>query len=452
MNDTPFDVWKSQKTRVGTNTAEFLPTWQIGQAQAFPNNVRNYFEEGYGKNSLIYSCIVQKATSFATLDPIVIRSDGKVAPTHRMVTLLANPNEHQDGQDLAELLMTQYEAAGNVYVHKIRTPRPGFEGFPVTALELIRPDYVTIEPGSNALLDVFVVTVGGRVVRRISRADMIHIHEPSLVNDFYGMSKIAVLVTEGNVDSEMTKFESAFFNNAGVPMGIIKTKGSKTPEQRNEIKSRFREAFSGFKNWFNVLVLNMDETEYVQLGMKQSDMEMDSTRYHVESRICAVFGIPGVIVGARFAMSGGGTTTTYEDAEHAFWAETMVPDSMKIARAYQKHLLPEFATTRDRNATVSYDFTQVRALQEDKSRKLREVTRLVLTGGFTVNQALTVVGLPKVDDGDFYIRQQSTVTVDQKTGDITPMGGSSTKAPANPLEGAALLTEQIEGILRGVGE
>jgi hypothetical protein len=155
-----------------------------------------------------------------------------------------------------------------------------------------------------------------------------------------------------------------------------------------------------------------------------------------------------VIVGARYAMQGNALGV--EEAEHQFWAETMVPDTMRKARAFQKYLLPEFATTRDRGATVTYDFSQVRALQEDRSRKLREVVRLVLTGGFTINEALESVGLPRQANGDFYIRNGNQVIV-ELDGTITPMSAGGGKNPNNPLEGAALLERQVEGILREAG-
>lgn len=450
MNENPLTLWRGNKTRLSAeNSAEYIPTWQQNEPQQNPVDVGRMAREGYSKNSLIYSCIKEKATSYAPLEPIIVRSNGTAVRDHRMLSLLKNPNVHQDGQDFAELMATQFDAAGNVYIHKKRDPRRDFQGFPVTSLELIRPDYVTIEPGSTPEADRFIVTVGGAVRARLPRSEMIHIHEPSLTNDFYGLSKIAVLATEGDVDTQMTTFESAFFRNAGVPMGILKVKGAKSVQDRDEIKSRFRQAFSGFRKWFDLLVLNMDESEYQQLALKQSDMEMNDGRFHVESRICSVFGVPGVIVGARYAMQG--QSQSYEEAEHAFWAETMVPFAMRFGRAFQKDLLSEFATTRDRNATVTYDFTVVRALQEDRSRKMREVVRMVLTGGFTVNQALVSMGLPTQDGGDFYVRNGNQVIV-SLDGTITPMApNSSGPNPDNPLQGAALLERQIEGVLREVG-
>jgi hypothetical protein len=76
--------------------------------------------------------------------------------------------------------------------------------------------------------------------------------------------------------------------------------------------------------------------------------------------------------------------------------------------------------------------------------------RLVLTGGFTINEALESVGLPRQANGDFYIRNGNQVIV-EVDGTITPMSDGGGKNPNNPLEGAALLERQVEGILREAG-
>lgn len=447
--------WRRGRVRFtqGENASEYLPTWQVGQEQGNPNDVRRYATEGYSKNSLIYSCIKEKATSFASLAPVVQRRDGTMVRDHRVVKLLTKPNTYQDGRTFAETAKTQFEAAGNCYIEMREQSadaqrRSDFATFPIQELHLIRPDYVTIEPGATRAQDVFRVTVEGRVQRRIPRSRMIHVAEPNLINDFYGLPKIALLTREGDVDLSMSDFELSFYRNAGVPMGLMKLKGNRSEDERKEVKDRFRKAYNGFRHWFDLLVLNADVAEYQQLGLPQNQMESNETRFHVESRICSVFGVPGVIVGARFALSGGGTTTTYEDAEHSFWAETMVPDSLRFAGAYTMQLLPLFATTRDVDAELTYDFTVVRALQEDRSRKMREVTRLVLTGAFTVNQALTLNGLPAIPDGDFYIRNGNQV-IALADGTLVPMAPSSQegKNPDNPLEGSALL--EAERIVRG---
>ena len=227
-------------------------------------------------------------------------------------------------------------------------------------------------------------------------------------------------------------------------MGLLSVKGRTTQDEVDQIKSRFRKAYSRLQHWFELLVLNADTATYTQMGLQQSDMEMSETRAQLESRICSVFGVPPIIVGARVAVKGGAATAPYEDAEHAFWAETMVPASTRFARAFGKHLLPLFATTRDRGARVSYDFTSVRALQEDRSRKHREVVRMINTGAFTVNQALTLNGLDAVEGGDFYVRTGNQVTIVRNpdgTEEIVTQPNPSAPNPDNPLEGAAKLDE-----------
>lgn len=445
--DNPVVNWRQNRVKLtrGENASEYIPTWNVGMEQSQPNDVKRYASEGYSKNSLIFSCIKEKATSFASLTPVVERPDGSMMRNHRVIKLLTKPNTYQDGRVFWETAKTQFEAAGNCYIEKrresaIRARQQEFATYPVQELHLIRPDYVTIEPGRTRADDVFVVTVEGQVRRRIPRADMIHIAEPNLINDFYGLPKIALLAREGDIDLSMSDFELSFYRNAGVPMGLLKVKGQRTPEDQQEIKDRFRKAYNGVKRWFDLLVLNSDVAEYQQMGIPQNQMESESTRFHVESRICSVFGVPGVIVGARYAMMG--QQQPYEEAEHAFWAETMVPDALRFAGAFTMELLPEFATARDTDAVITYDFTVVRALQEDRSRKMREVVRMILTGGFTVNQALQSMGLPTQPGGDIYIRNgnQVVVTLD---GEITPMAPSSEGPnPDNPLEGAAKLDER----------
>lgn len=445
--DLPIEAWTRGKgLPKNLGPGEMIPTWQHGMDQQNPYDMRRYIEHGYGENSLVYSCITETATAFAPLRAQLVRKGSASAPVrdHPAIHLLNEPNAEQDANEFQELIATQYEAAGNVYIHMnplSASPerRERFRGYPVQDLQAIRPDYVSIKPGRSRAEDTFVVTIEGRVRAEIPRAQIIHIHEPKITNDFYGFPKLAVLVREVNIDLQMSDFELAFYRNAGVPMGILSVKGVKK-EEAGEIKSNFRKAYNGFRKWFDLLVLNAEEATYQQLGMKQTDMAGDSARGLVESRICAVFGVPGVIVGAKFAMAQGIAEQNREEAQHAFWAEKMVPFSGRFASAWTKHLLPQFGTREDRGAHIEYDTTTVRALQEDRSRKLREAVRLINTGGFTVNQALTLVGLPAVENGDFYVRtgNQVTIAADGTSIILNPSGdGDQEPNPPEPFEGAA---------------
>jgi len=391
------------------SATEFIPTWQRGQPQPSDVDIANFTREGY-TNSLIYACIREVATSFAELPPQHLRSgkDGfDDVMDSQLVALLVNPNETMDGNEFKSLFATYAQAAGNVYIQKLRRSesRDRNQSFgSVKELGLIRPEYVEIVPGVRRSEDVFQVKVSGVVKANLPRADVIHWKTPNPLNDFYGQSPIATLVKEGNVDIRMTEFDLAFFQNAGVPMGILFTESRPSEDEKREVRSRFRSMFSGFRKWFELLILNAKDAKYQQLGLPIKDLEMPETREFVEARICSVFGVPPIIVGALVGLKQA-TYANYELAQKSFWSETVHPFADSIASVLTRELLSEFRTTADRGARVSFDFSGVQALQEDNTAKLETAAKLIQTGGFTVNQALDFVRLPVVDAGDFYVRQ-----------------------------------------------
>lgn len=456
MSETYFERLLSNRgLRARALAGEVIPSWQVGQEQLNPQDVKNFVDEGYAKNSLIFACVREKASALAPLRVRVVRPgpEGSMneVKRHRMVQLIDSPNPWQSRAEFHEMLSTHLDTAGNAYILKVRQSsnrdrRAQFAGYPVQELQLLRPDYVSIEPGTSREQDTFVVKVEGQVRARIPRRDIIHIKTPNPTNDFYGLSPISLLVREGNIDLSMSDFEYAFFTNAGIPAGVLSVKGAFTREQGEEVKNRFTAAYNGVKKWFSLFVVNADVASYNQLGLPQSQMEMDGTRFHVETRICAVFGVPPRLVNARAAMFATTGLNTQADAQFAFWSETMMPLGERIAAAYKHSLLPEFGTSADAQAEVSFDYSVVRALQEDRSLKLREVVRLVLTGTFTKAEALELVGLPAFPNSDFYLRNLNQIEVKRlPDGSLeysdpppTPINEDAPNAD-NPLEGSAKL-------------
>lgn len=451
---------------------DYIESWQVG-SEIETDDIANYLNEGYSKNSLIFSCIDEIATSFAAL-PILLAeptADGmEPVVQHEVLDLLANPSDYCDAYEFMHTLMTHHRATGNAYIRKVRqsnnpSRNRDFRG-PVKELHLIRPDYVRIKAGRTREDDVFVVKIGGQIKASYPRKDIIHIKTANMINDFYGLSPIALLIYEGNVDSEMTKFDWAFFRNAGVPMGILQTKRKPTPDEAKEIKGAFRRMFGGVKKWFEVMILPAEEATYQQLGLPLKDMEMTETRSHVESRICAVFGVPAILVGARVGMeaAGGLTTTAVEGAEFSFWSETMPPLCMSISSALTRDLFSEYRTTATRRAKLLFDLSEVKALQEDNTERLDGTAKLIQTGGFTVNEALGLHGLPLVEQGDFYVRTVAQVVetpVNQQIGRVAvlPPAPKQLSRPSDYKRAApqrdrltSRAEKDIERFLAGQGE
>src|SRR3972149_4773317 len=151
MNDI-FEAWAAPVRYKGL---DLIPTWQKDTSQETGQQLRNWIDEGYSKNSLIYACIEEIATSFGELAPQLLLpgQDGlEEAEQHEVLDLLADPNESMDGYEFLATAMTPHRAAGNVYIHKVRRsaiPDRNRSFRAVKELQLIRPDYVQIRPGRS---------------------------------------------------------------------------------------------------------------------------------------------------------------------------------------------------------------------------------------------------------------------------------------------------------------
>src|SRR3972149_4005218 len=99
---------------------DVLPTWQQNQNLDSGQNLANWIDEGYSKNSLIYACIEEIATSFGELSPQLLLpgQDGlEEAEQHEVLDLLADPNESMGGYEFLATAVTPPRAAGTVYIH-----------------------------------------------------------------------------------------------------------------------------------------------------------------------------------------------------------------------------------------------------------------------------------------------------------------------------------------------
>ena len=287
--------------------SEAIPAWQIGTAQEPTSDYELFASQGYAQNSLIFACINYLMASFASL-PVLLerpRPDGtESVEDHPFVQLMRNPAPFMDGDEFARELMLHLMTSGNAYVEKGRDVRSDGVRIAgqVQSLGLIRPDYVEIVPGATRADDQFKVTVEGVVRAVLPRTEVIQIKLPNPFNDFYGMSPIETITREGSIDLHMSDFELAFFRNAGVPFGMLMTQRNFTPDQQQDAKSAFQRAFNGMSNWWNLLILNAQDSKYEQLGLPNNQMEITDTRDLVESRITAVLGVPAVIAGALVGL------------------------------------------------------------------------------------------------------------------------------------------------------
>lgn len=403
---------------LGTGTAEYPDA-----------NFENFATEGYAKNEIVHACIRELATSAAAPRYHVIApsTEGGSIEIERglLYDLIAAPNPYHDWQSFIERLVTYMMVAGNAYVVKERA-----NSTQVSALYLLRPDRITIVAG-NYGAESYVYTVGGAEYR-IEPRDMCHLALPNPGGDIYGLSPLQVLARTVNLDLNMTDFAKVYFQNAGVPSGLLKIKKRlSSQDEASMIRARWRSQFGGINNFHRIAILDED-ADYQAMSNSPKDMALEGLHNLTESRICAVFGVPPILVGANVGLNRS-TFSNYREARLAFHSETLEPLVSKLIRYFNYHLFSEYTG----NETLTVDWTAMRSVLDDQAATTARINSLFTGGVITLNEAREKLGFDAIDEG-------SVRRVPSSVFEIAEGQSSTVAVGAAPVEQALPLPQELK--------
>jgi HK97 family phage portal protein len=374
------------------NVAVAVPlNYDVGQATYPDASFESFATEGYAKSEIVHACIRELAVSAASPRYYVqapSTDGGAVEVTSGLLyDLTTRPNPTSDWYSFIENMVTYLMVAGNSYVLKERS-RSG----KVMALYNLRPDRVRIIGGDHGA-EGYVYTVGGKDYP-IPREDICHLSLPNPGGDLYGLSPLQVLARNVNLDLNMTDFAKTYFQNAGVPSGLLKLKRRlNTQEEASVIRSRWRSQFGGRNNFHRVAILDED-ADYQAMAHSPKDMALPELHDLTESRICAVFGVPAILVGANVGLQRS-TYSNYREARMAFHSETLEPMVSRILRHFNRNMLEEYSG----NESLTVDWAEMRSGLDDREAMTTRVTGLFAGGILTLNEARAQLGLQAVSDG-----------------------------------------------------
>lgn len=367
------------------------------------------------RNELVYACIEKIKQAAIDPTPVVERADAdgnwERIPGHPLARLLARPNPQEDGASFWGAWLASEHIFGEAFAE---IERNGV-GQPKN-LWLLNP--LNMKPvagkGQNGSpIVAYEYTLNGRMVR-IPAEDVLVRRNKDLTNPFFGESPLRVAMGAVDMDTAQTDFVRAFFNNGGVPSGLLRFPNSTlTPERAEEARQRFMAKYGrGGRGAGGVAVLDQN-AEYQKVGANLNELEAETLRGLSESRICSVFGVPPILVGAYVALVNVNQRASVREAQTDFWINKMSP-LFKALRTFLTHaLLPEFAARpliEAERIRVSWDMSKVMALQEDTDARHARARKDFQAGGITLNEFRAEIGkAPDETNGDYYLRPRATV-------------------------------------------
>lgn len=357
-----------------------IPTWQDGTPQQSRESYYRLVEEGYTKDEVLYACIEARGTSAS--EPRMaayVKTAKKPERVERnaILDLLENPNPFISRSEFWATIMMYRDIAGNAYIEKVRS-RAG----KVVELWLLRPDRVRIIPDAKTYIRGYQYEIGADK-SFLPANDVIHLKTRNPRDDFYGLPPLAVAAGRVDVDNFMRQFTASFFQNAGVPSGLLNIMHKANDQERAMIQQRFKGQYGGPAGWHRLMVIDGQSATYTPMGLPLGErgVAMEALDAINEARIAMCYAVPLSIIGAKLGMASSSYANRLADQKF-FWDNTLAPIYRELAACLTLDLVPEF----DGVDYVEFDMSDVRALQEDQDAKHKRNRDDMLAGGISVEE------------------------------------------------------------------
>lgn len=385
--------------------AELLPNYKIGRPQIPIFNTQRAIKRSYQGSSYVYACISLIAKTSASIPWRAVKLNRESGiwedlQDHPLTEILRKPNPWQDGTALMNKMVTFLYIGGNGFISKVRDNTDT-----IGELYILPPDAMMPVPNRQEFITEYEYRWEGRL-ERLPAQDIIQIMFPNPENPFFGMSPLQPLSRTIDTELSALEWQRTSFQNRAVADGIFSFEHDITPNQFERARQFIREQRNTREPW----VLGQG-AKWQQMALTAIEMDFINTRKYTREEICAVLGVPPVMIG----ILDNATLANIEVARKIFWLDTIIPLLETVQSAYNLFLAPEFGNDDIR---VEYDITGVEALQENFGEKVQTAQRL------------WNMGVPFNE-----INKQLELGFDEiEGGDIPHIGGGNEEAPEPELE------------------
>lgn len=265
--------------------------------------------------------------------------------------------------------------------------------------------------------------IGGRVVERLDKDQVIFIYDFNPTDDLGGLSPMQYALLTVGLDVAMEQFSKVYFENYATPAGLLTFETYLDDAQTEEISSTWKKLFMGIKNRFKVGVLGKGAKfqaitpDLVDLAMKDLD---DKTK----KRLAATWGVPSTIA----FMDEAANYATAVEQRRSFYTETVIPELDLILNALNDQLCPLFG----QGIHIEIDMDSIDALQEERAKKSTRLDAMYAGASISVNERREADGLPPLKT-DFFIINGAPVSRSDLEAGKFPEATVAAASPPSPF-------------------
>jgi len=338
-----------------------------GQPVWTPRDYAGLAREGYARNAIVFRCVSLLAQSVAST-PVCLFENRNELVNHPLLTLLARPNPRQSKAAFLEAVTGHLLVAGNAYVEAAMVDGQ------VRELYALRPDRMRVMAGKDGWPGGYEYRVGSHTHQFDQGAEpvppILHIACFHPLNDHYGMAPLEAAAVALDTHNAAANWNKALLDNAARPSGALIYNGpdgaSLTEDQFTRLKSELETQFQGSSNAGRPLLLD-GGLDWKTMALSPRDMDFAETRNAAAREIALAFGIPPMLLG----IPGDNTYANYQEANRAFWRQTVLPLLERIMGDLTHWLSPAYG---DASVVFEADRDRIEALADDREALWKRVS------------------------------------------------------------------------------
>jgi HK97 family phage portal protein len=357
--------------------------------------------------SAVWACVKLIAETVASLPLNIYKTTEtgrKIAKNHELTTLFSGKvNRYQTRVEFFETVLLNLVVHGNAYCEIVRT------GDRITSLL----------PLMSAQMEVNLLK-GGAVAYEYTHDGGVQVYSEKSIwhlklmgNGIVGMSPLEHQKQTLGIAQAAEGQTSRIYRNGGKPSGVLTIDKFLTPDQRDQLKSKYNTLTDGEATRFMVLEGGM---KFDAVSLTPEDIELLDSRKFQVSEIARWYGVPSVMINdTNGTMWGSGI----EQIVEGFYKVTLRPLLEKIEQSVLDNLM---STTDAIKHEVEFDYD---ALLRTSLKTRYDSYRIGIYGGFLKpNEARRMEGMEDAEGGDVLMTQGANVRLT----DVPDMGANNEAA------------------------
>lgn len=305
--------------------------------------------------------------------------------------LQVRPNPYMSAYDLLYKLATHYYLYNNAFALLIRSGRNLSGVYPITATNT-----EMLADAEGNLYCRFTFRTGKQFVFPYS--DLIHLRRHFNSNDLLGNDNSALYPALELAQTQNEGIISGIKAGANI-RGILKFTQLMGATQLQKAKADFVKDYLSVNNDGGVVATDQ-QMEYTPIENKPVILSADQTQ-EVKAKIYDYLGITENIVNSSYT----------EDQFSAFYESTIEPFAVALSMEFTAKIFND----REQAFGNSIMFESGRLQFSSNTTKVNLIKELLPMGILTVNQALEILNLPAIEDGDRRIQSLNYIDVEHAT-------------------------------------